>query len=251
MKSRFSVVILSLVLVFCLTVPTFADNLTSGELPETIYYLPKDNVDFALDPELDYLIVGEHQPISTEFITQMLKRAVTLPNDVDGDTIAVENATYTAYTRLRWRLLEEYGIEIGVWDAYRTASDEASISGADDDPSTYAYNEHCTGLLLNVVVKFKVHDPESGEEKEWYYNEAAVRTRDDLPAEVTLEPFEILDSLLADYGFIQRFPEGKEALTGHEYNPNKIRFVGNSTVAHAIMDNHLCLEEYVATLAAP
>ena len=236
---------LAFTLCLCLAVPAFADSLASGKIPETIYYLPKDNVDFALDPELNYLVVGEHQPIDTEFITRMLTRAVTLPNDVDGDTIAVENAAYTAYTRLRWRLLEEYGIEIGVWDAYRTVSDEASLSGADYDPATYYYNEHCTGLLLNVVVKFKVHDPETGEEKEWYYNEAAVRTRDDLPDEVNLEPFEILYSLLADYGFIQRFPEGKEDLTGHEYNPNKIRFVGSPTVAHEIMDNNLCLEEYV------
>ena len=49
----------------------------------------------------------------------------------------------------------------------------------------------------------------------------------------------------ADYGFILRFPEGKESITGVIYEAWHFRYVGDAETAHAIMDNGLCLEEYL------
>ncbi len=49
----------------------------------------------------------------------------------------------------------------------------------------------------------------------------------------------------ADYGFILRFPKGKEAITGVIYEAWHFRYVGDPAVAHAIMDQNLCLEEYL------
>lgn len=48
----------------------------------------------------------------------------------------------------------------------------------------------------------------------------------------------------ADYGFILRFPEGKEDITGVIYEPWHYRYVGVDA-ARYIMDNDLCLEEYL------
>lgn len=50
----------------------------------------------------------------------------------------------------------------------------------------------------------------------------------------------------ADYGFILRFPKGKEAITGVIYEAWHFRYVGDPDVAHRIMDAGLCLEEYLA-----
>ena len=50
----------------------------------------------------------------------------------------------------------------------------------------------------------------------------------------------------ADYGFILRFPKGKESITGVIYEAWHFRYVGDPQIAHAIMDNGLCLEEYLA-----
>lgn len=50
----------------------------------------------------------------------------------------------------------------------------------------------------------------------------------------------------ADYGFILRFPKGKEAVTGVIYEAWHFRYVGDPAIAHAIMDAGLCLEEYLA-----
>lgn len=49
----------------------------------------------------------------------------------------------------------------------------------------------------------------------------------------------------ADYGFILRFPKGKEGITGVIYEAWHFRYVGDAAIAHEIMDNNLCLEEYL------
>ena len=55
--------------------------------------------------------------------------------------------------------------------------------------------------------------------------------------------------VMGDYGFILRFPEGKEKETGYEKEDWHIRYVG---VEHAriMNENDLTLEEYVAALEA-
>ncbi len=45
------------------------------------------------------------------------------------------------------------------------------------------------------------------------------------------------------YGFIIRFPKGKEAITGYKYESWHIRYVGKD-MAKKIYDSGLCLEEY-------
>ncbi len=46
------------------------------------------------------------------------------------------------------------------------------------------------------------------------------------------------------YGFILRYPQDKESVTGIDYEPWHYRYVGKEA-AKAIYDNGLTLEEYV------
>ncbi|MBR2937492.1 MAG: M15 family metallopeptidase, partial [Oscillospiraceae bacterium] len=46
------------------------------------------------------------------------------------------------------------------------------------------------------------------------------------------------------YGFILRYPEGKEEITGLDYEPWHFRYVGKE-LAKEIYDSGLCLEEYL------
>jgi hypothetical protein len=48
-----------------------------------------------------------------------------------------------------------------------------------------------------------------------------------------------------DYGFIVRFPEGKEDITGIIYEPWHFRYVGVEAATY-IMEHDLTLEEFVA-----
>lgn len=58
------------------------------------------------------------------------------------------------------------------------------------------------------------------------------------------EAFAWLIENCADYGFILRFPEGKEDVTGVIYEPWHYRYVGTEAAKY-IMENDLCLEEYL------
>lgn len=48
----------------------------------------------------------------------------------------------------------------------------------------------------------------------------------------------------AKYGFIVRYPEGKEDITGYIYEPWHLRYVGEE-VANQIMNNNTTLEQYL------
>lgn len=47
-----------------------------------------------------------------------------------------------------------------------------------------------------------------------------------------------------EYGFIIRYPEGKESITGYQYEPWHIRYLGTET-ATAVFESGLTLEEYL------
>ncbi len=221
--------LLVVMLCLCIILPSNV----SAETTETVYFLPKNNVDVAKNPNRNYLIVGFTDPIGEEYIAELQQDLVYLPNHVDGDTMAVEKAAYLAFTRLQWDLRTNYGVDIALYDGYRTIADHQWL--IDSGNAVFAtgkpgYSEHHTGLLLNVIVRVG----------EYYYNEEAA------PEGIkNAEAFSLLRKRMPDYGFILRYPAGKEDITGVAYTPSEIRFVGSKEVAHEIMDNNLCLEEYV------
>lgn len=60
--------------------------------------------------------------------------------------------------------------------------------------------------------------------------------------------FEWLQQHAAEYGFILRYPEDKQAITGVTYEPWHYRYVGIDN-AKAIKESGLCLEEYLTNLS--
>ncbi len=53
-----------------------------------------------------------------------------------------------------------------------------------------------------------------------------------------------LEAHCVEYGFIIRYPEGKEDITGYQYEPWHIRYLGKET-ARKVYESGLCLEEYL------
>ena len=51
----------------------------------------------------------------------------------------------------------------------------------------------------------------------------------------------------AEYGFILRYPTGKEEITGIEFEPWHFRYVGKAAATY-IMENNLALEEFIALI---
>ena len=82
------------------------------------------------------------------------------------------------------------------------------------------HSEHQTGLALDVEGSNKDYDFfENSKEFEWMKDNAY------------------------KYGFILRYPKGKEHITGFKYEPWHYRYVGKD-VAKYIYENDLTLEEY-------
>ena len=86
-------------------------------------------------------------------------------------------------------------------------------------------SEHQSGLCADIIDKWR--------------NPLRAADLKDIPLEVWLAEH------CQDYGFILRFPEGKEEYTGVMYEPWHFRYVGVDAAKY-IMENGLCLEEFVA-----
>lgn len=139
---------------------------------------------------------------------------------LDADTSAAfEQMTADAYAD---------GIVLFICSGYRSYQEQevlyngyASSRGADaaDQVSSRpGHSEHQTGLCIDVnTTEFSF---EGTPEAVW------------------------LEEHCQDYGFIIRFPKGKESITGYSYEPWHIRYVGVDA-AKDITAKGVCLEEYL------
>lgn len=60
--------------------------------------------------------------------------------------------------------------------------------------------------------------------------------------------FEWLINNCYKYGFILRYLDGKEDITGYNYEPWHFRYIGNKEIAKEIMDRGIVFEEYIAEM---
>lgn len=98
-------------------------------------------------------------------------------------------------------------------DAYKSAAQVVNVPGT---------SEHQIGLALDIYTgSYRTLDEGFGETKEGIW----------------------LREHCSEYGFILRYPKGKEYITGIEYEPWHFRYVGKN-VAKEIMEQDITLEEY-------
>ena len=120
------------------------------------------------------------------------------------------------------------GLNIYISSGYRSYGTQSSIyqdnvskygeAIADTFSARPGYSEHQTGLAIDVNT---VDDSFAGTpEARWLADHAH------------------------EYGFIIRYPEGKEDITGYKYEPWRIRYLGIDT-ATAVYNSGLTLEEYL------
>lgn len=128
---------------------------------------------------------------------------------------------------------KEEGIYLMAVAGYRTYdfqemlyNNEVSMNGkeyADKYVARPGYSEHHTGLVIDLMSADDVSLTEDFDQ--------------------TVE-FRWLQENMSDYGFILRYPKGKEHITGYNYEPWHIRYVGVD-IAKEIEESGLTLEEYL------
>ena len=154
-----------------------------------------------------------------------------------GETYQVEKKTAEAYDKLKEELSNE-GIIIELDSTYRTVAKQQEIWDNFEKEYGIEYtkkyvavpgtSEHHTGLAVDVKI---VKDGK------------VIDDNDEMTAEK--EIFSQIHSKLAKYGFILRYPVGKEDITGYGAEVWHFRYIDNESIAKEIMDKGETLEEYL------
>ena len=185
----------------------------------------------------DYLVLvnGDHR-LPRDFARSV--ELVTVENAV-GEPIQVEKKTYEAFLRLQKDLLENDGIAAGLSNSYRTVERQEEIFARYtrefglDYAKKYAakpgHSEHHTGLAIDVGVTL---------EGKFHHTIEEILSVEHL--------YQVIQKKLPQYGFILRYPKGKEAVTGIGYEPWHFRYLGDPELAAELTEQGLCLEEYSA-----
>jgi len=141
--------------------------------------------------------------------------------DLDAADILMEEEAYAAMNAMFSAARQDGVAGFLVTSGYRTREEQQRIYDATTDGTAAApgTSEHETGLAFDVAASGGGDFTQTAQ-------------------------FQWLYAHCAEYGFILRYPQGKEAVTGYPYEPWHYRYVG---VAHAaaVMDGGLTLEEYV------
>ena len=156
-----------------------------------------------------------------------------------GEKSRIEHETCGAFLSLRKELMDQ-GLQIELDSVYRSVEEQEDLWAewsadpelGEDYCKKYlavpGFSEHHTGLAIDI---FLIKD------------DKIIRDNDEMIADV--EDFALIHEMLPSYGFILRYPEGKEDVTGYAYEPWHIRYVGDPEIAKEITESNLTLEEYL------
>lgn len=143
-----------------------------------------------------------------------------------------------SYARAEFELMKDdaaaEGITLTAFSTYRSFDYQESLynnyvaedgqTAADKYSARPGHSEHQTGLAFDI----------GGSDPAYYTSEAFA----DRPAGIWLA------ENAHEYGFILRYPEDKEHITGYQFEPWQYRFVGRQD-AQNIHDSGLTLDEYL------
>jgi len=194
-------------------------------------------------PGIDYLVLvnGQH-PLPVGWTDRL--ETVSMTNSTQ-DRFKVEKKTAAAYELLKAGL-ERDNIYLELDSALRSVAAQqdlldrfAAEYGAEKAAKIVAppgYSEHHTGLALDICFRLRKED---GSFDNVYSNE-------DMLKEKYRSVWNTIYGKMTGYGFILRYPEGSEQITGYDYEPWHIRYLDDSGIAAEIMSQPgLTLEEYL------
>lgn len=189
----------------------------------------------AKSDDIDYMVlVNKTHKLPDDWEDKVVLKEAA---NIYGDTYMVEEKALEQFEQLRAALLEE-GIDIELDSVTRSVAEQQElwdnwmVEYGEDYVHKYVavpgYSEHHTGLAIDVCLE------KDGKR---------IDDNDDMIAERDI--FAKVHAKLAEYGFILRYLEGKDAITGYSYEPWHLRYINDPTVAKEIMDAGITLEEYL------
>ena len=174
------------------------------------------------------MIVNKYNKVSEDFVPDEL---VDVPKNlvIGNSKEQLNRVALEAFEKMATDLTNETTKKIYLSNAYRSYQEQEKLynnllktkgeSYVNNSVSKPGFSEHQTGLILNIDV---VGEFNNSVEKEWLKNNAH------------------------KYGFILRYPEKKEEITGYKGITKQYRYVGEE-IASYIAKNNITFEEYYAT----
>ena len=207
----------------------------SSSNDETTAATTASTVDSAKTDSIDYMaLVNKTHALPDDWEDKL--ETVHMTNSV-GDDVEVEKKAYDAYLELKAEL-EKEGVYVDLDSARRSVAEQQRIMddftekyGADYAAKTVAkpgYSEHHTGLALDLYLIIDGKDVVENEDMIQYP-----------------EIWSKIHAKLADYGFILRYLDGSEHITGYGYEPWHIRYLDNVDTAKEITSKGVTFEEYL------
>lgn len=172
----------------------------------------------------DIILVNKHHPVPNNYIPKDLVKVEDINYIKRDNETMVLNKETLENLKLLFLDAKTNNIDLTVFSAYRSFEKQASLWDGDYSfnnmyKAVPGYSEHQTGLAVDIST-----------------------TNDGLTNNKTIA-YNFLKENAHRYGFILRYPENKETITGYNYEPWHYRYVGNiSTFIH---QNNLTLEEYI------
>ncbi len=155
------------------------------------------------------------------------KKLVPLSYQYAGEGVQIDNLAYDAFIEL-WKDMMDKDLPIYALSGYRSYDQQAEIYNSYQNPKEAdaqsirpGFGESQTGLDLTVV--------DSRNEKLSNFGNT--------------EEYKYLAENAHKFGFIIRYPENKATITGYDFIPYQIRFVGKD-LAPKIKESGLTYEEY-------
>ena len=166
--------------------------------------------------------------------------------DAWGEDIQVEKEAFEQFKKLKQDVdndLKEFNTTIELDSTYRSVKEQQELWdkwSADPEKgieyvkkfvAVPGYSEHHTGLAIDICLK--------KDGKLIFDNDEMIAER---------EIFAKVHAKLSKYGFILRYLENRDDITGYAYEPWHLRYVGSDVIAKDIMDKDITFEEYLASI---
>ena len=204
----------------------------SKEIDNTVYILDETNGNVIAS----VLIANKKHYIGTYVPSDLISvgNGVSMVREAANAYLQLQNAMSNAgYSISPCSGYRSYWTQKDLWARYAS---EDGASFADTYSSRGGYSDHQTGYAIDVYFN---NGLSKGACRNLY-----LYSNSDGPACWQEAPVKKLHSILADYGFIVRYPEGKQSITGYQPEYWHLRYVG-TYLAKKVYDSGLSLEEYL------
>lgn len=177
--------------------------------------------DLSIEQDFNYeqslMLVNQSHPLPQDFVPQMA--------EYKDSGVQMNVAMLDAYAKLSKSVTQKTDDNLYVSSVYRTAEEQGALHAEDPDYALPAgHSEHQTGLAADVYV----------------FEHAGM-------AFLESEAGKHVNQSCYDFGFIIRYPEGKEEITKIPFEPWHLRYVG---LPHSkiIQQKFISFEEYIDLL---